>query len=462
MAYDIFHNYGFDKKVKRKSLKEDFNIDDEIVTDYTFKASKSIPDSDGFMTDYTWYECADGTHVFVFGDNNIYSPEDGYFDQVCDSESEAREWFDSYEGFIDDEDDYFFDECANSKEEFFDKGFNKAYGIDVDDEQSLVARGDIVLTEDFDNLPSWFTNFLNNHREGSSVKRLLSTSGVDLKSASYIKGQLPKNSHDPQLRDKSRIAIFQLDDKGHNRVYVRGFNNPMVYSPITGEPKYVNQLPMRDILSITTEYGYIDLNDSRNTNTELRKERALLKKDAPPARGKGQYKQWRDIYDNSFPFKVIGKDFKWVTARGQDKSGYPLNPDKYVKMLDTVGLDDYGVRLDSYYKRIEALRNRIIPLMTKFDIDNSDRFATGVFSNNIYSDIGDALSKLGRAIDTYQRLKKECSRILNKESLSTEDKNDSIAQTFREIGGNLRYYLKQVTDSVKKLENTQEIPDSEE
>lgn len=70
-------------------------------TDFTFVASKSVEDSDGFMTDYTWYKASDGTNVFVFGDNDVYKPEDGYFDHICEDEQEAREWFDSYNGFLD-------------------------------------------------------------------------------------------------------------------------------------------------------------------------------------------------------------------------------------------------------------------------------------------------------------------------------------------------------------------------
>lgn len=86
-------------------FKDDYIIsnDDDVITDFTFKATKSVPDSDGFNTDYTWYECADGTHVFVFGDNDIYKPQDGYFDHTCDTEEEAQEWFNSYNGFTDDE-----------------------------------------------------------------------------------------------------------------------------------------------------------------------------------------------------------------------------------------------------------------------------------------------------------------------------------------------------------------------
>jgi hypothetical protein len=75
-------------------------------------ASKQVPDSDGFLTDYTMYKNINtGEYVFVFGDKDIYRPEDGYFDWECETEEEAKEWFDNYVGFDDD----LIDECWSSK-----------------------------------------------------------------------------------------------------------------------------------------------------------------------------------------------------------------------------------------------------------------------------------------------------------------------------------------------------------
>lgn len=112
-SYDIevTRYSGGDYEVHPDNISEVIEADtdvyenDDIISDYKFVASKSVPDSDGFMTDYTWYRCADGTHVFVFGDNDIYRPEDGYFDYVCDSMREAQEWFNSYNGVDEDEAD---------------------------------------------------------------------------------------------------------------------------------------------------------------------------------------------------------------------------------------------------------------------------------------------------------------------------------------------------------------------
>lgn len=71
---------------------------------WTLIDTKSVKDSDGFWTDYTlWYNEDEDLWVCVFGDRDLYTPEDGYYDAEFDSEEEAREWFDDYEGFDDDD-----------------------------------------------------------------------------------------------------------------------------------------------------------------------------------------------------------------------------------------------------------------------------------------------------------------------------------------------------------------------
>lgn len=77
-------------KVKKEPLKESTD------SEWTFIKSKEVEDSDGFLTDYTWYENSDGTQVMVFGDNDIYKPEDGYFDITFTDRKQAEDWFNSY------------------------------------------------------------------------------------------------------------------------------------------------------------------------------------------------------------------------------------------------------------------------------------------------------------------------------------------------------------------------------
>lgn len=87
---------------------DDYSEEDELVQDgrYVYKDHKSVLDN-GFITDYTmYYDTLEDKYVFVFGDRDLYSPYDENFDWECDTEEEAYEWFDSYEG-TDSDDDYF-------------------------------------------------------------------------------------------------------------------------------------------------------------------------------------------------------------------------------------------------------------------------------------------------------------------------------------------------------------------
>lgn len=48
------------------------------------------------------YDILNDRWVTVFGDHEIYTPEDGYFDNEFDNEEEAYEFFNDYEGIYDD------------------------------------------------------------------------------------------------------------------------------------------------------------------------------------------------------------------------------------------------------------------------------------------------------------------------------------------------------------------------
>lgn len=91
------------------------DLEGPVGSSFTEIASKQVLDSDGFMTDYTMYRDTEtGEYVFVFGDKDAYTPDQGDFDWSCDTEEEAWDWFNDYTGFEseyeDDEYDYEDDE----------------------------------------------------------------------------------------------------------------------------------------------------------------------------------------------------------------------------------------------------------------------------------------------------------------------------------------------------------------
>lgn len=82
---------------------DDWKDDNYVDSEWTELESKSVQDSDGFMTDYTLYRNdATGEYACMFGDKEVYRPGEGYFDWEGDSEDEAYEWFESYEGLYED------------------------------------------------------------------------------------------------------------------------------------------------------------------------------------------------------------------------------------------------------------------------------------------------------------------------------------------------------------------------
>lgn len=104
MKYDVvIGNLVYNLRQGLEELYTDNSILTESASDWRFVDSKEVPDSDGFLTDYTWYEnTKDGRHVFIFGDNDIYdNMEDNDIDREEDSYRAAQSWFDAYTGVDD-------------------------------------------------------------------------------------------------------------------------------------------------------------------------------------------------------------------------------------------------------------------------------------------------------------------------------------------------------------------------
>lgn len=75
-------------------------------SDFEQMAHKMVMDSDGFMTDYTLYsaenENGGAFYVCIFGDKELYTPDEDEPDFTTESREEAFEWFENYNGFDED------------------------------------------------------------------------------------------------------------------------------------------------------------------------------------------------------------------------------------------------------------------------------------------------------------------------------------------------------------------------
>ena len=106
MKYDVvIGDLVYNLRQELEQLYTDNSIFTESASEWRYVDSKIVPDSDGFLTDYTWYEnTEDGRHIFIFGDNDLYDADPNYADWEADSYLEAKSWFDNYHGFDDEED----------------------------------------------------------------------------------------------------------------------------------------------------------------------------------------------------------------------------------------------------------------------------------------------------------------------------------------------------------------------
>mgnify|MGYP003291276341 CR=1 FL=1 len=229
---------------------------------------------------------------------------------------------------------------------------------------------------------------------------------------------------------------------------------------------YVNDMPMKDILDLAIEFGYIDLNDPTNKMNAKRVERSNLAyslRDVTRDREKGQHAVYHHTYGKKPDGRtdwnnIVSTSISWVTKDGYDKSGYKLDPEKYRKMLDDVGLENYGARLQSYYNKLEATRARIIALMTTLQFDATyDYRNSSSWNQNIFGDVAEATDRLSRAMDYYQRIKRACAEIVeDRKELNSEDSiertNELIKHTFMFDGKNLMDNLTDARDLIKALE----------
>ena len=99
---DVEYEYWTSEEEVEENLNEDYP--DNVGDRYYRIDIKHVKDSDGFLTDYTWwYDAATDQHIFIFGDSEVYTPEDSSPDWETDSEETAREWWDNYVGPYEDD-----------------------------------------------------------------------------------------------------------------------------------------------------------------------------------------------------------------------------------------------------------------------------------------------------------------------------------------------------------------------
>lgn len=122
---------AYDRWMDEADLSIEDNEEDEIESSVDIEEEtedpkwicldiKHVRDSDGMLTDYALYTTKDeDRYICMFGDADVYAPDEMYADAEFDTEDEALEWFENYVGPGDeeDEDDIYSSEETNSDED---------------------------------------------------------------------------------------------------------------------------------------------------------------------------------------------------------------------------------------------------------------------------------------------------------------------------------------------------------
>lgn len=129
---DVEYEYWTSGEEVEENLNEAYP---DTVGDRYYRIDiKHVKDSDGFLTDYTWwYDAATDQHIFIFGDSEVYTPEDTSPDWETDSEDTAQEWWDNYVGPYEDDD---LDEGLFNKLDAIESKVLGRNGVDALDEMS--------------------------------------------------------------------------------------------------------------------------------------------------------------------------------------------------------------------------------------------------------------------------------------------------------------------------------------
>lgn len=129
---DVEYEYWTSEEGVEENLNEDYP---NTIGDRYYRIDiKHVKDSDGFLTDYTWwYDAATDQHIFIFGDSEVYTPEDSSPDWETDSEDTAQEWWDNYVGPYEDDD---LDEGLFNKLDAIESKVLGRNGVDALDEMS--------------------------------------------------------------------------------------------------------------------------------------------------------------------------------------------------------------------------------------------------------------------------------------------------------------------------------------
>ena len=210
--------------------------------------------------------------------------------------------------------------------------------------------------------------------------------GIDLQNTPVIEGPVPEKRTDARCKAPN-IPIWGLSN---GQVYIPGVNDNEIYENMPYGSTYYNYafkyIPTKYLISDSDKFAYIDGSaldpnayfDKRQQRTDVRNELRELDDKDPTV---GAYRAGRD------PAQFSNRN-----RASKDKSGYPINPNRYKAALEAAGGKRIFKELDQRYEGLMEARDDIMAALGYYDpIEDTD----------MYEKLNDLLGYLRRAVSYY-------------------------------------------------------------
>jgi len=299
------------------------------------------------------------------------------------------------------------------------------------------------LKEDYDpSIPEWVKKTITRY----GGKRDLNFSNIAWDKAKYVPDEIPTSNRDPRLKDNNRLNFFKFKN-GNSDVFYNGkFFKDVTVGYDRNHFKTTFNAPWKTIISNLDDFGYIDIYD--NSANKIKADRSVAKTmstldpNSSHYRGKGQHLEKQYDWDKH----EYLDGYEWVMTKGQDKSGYILDPTRLQRKLDNIGFTEAASRLESFYNKLEQIRLQLVDLLSNLDVKNLTLAKNSDYRTNA-NIIEAIMNDYGNAVNYFKNLKDEVERVTNEYGGKTSDFAKQSADYY--INSIFKRYAKPFRDAIK-------------
>lgn len=270
-------------------------------------------------------------------------------------------------------------------------------------QKSVTSTNEALLKEDFDpSMPSWLARAIKMKNTNSMGHKDYSYN-IPFDTMKWTVEQFPEKGKLGDIGNGEYIALL-IDASGdeHKGDYIVYFpaayigNNETIY--INGRNRRIDSMSLKSLAPYVKEYAHaIDTSDSVKNVKQIQMDRANAK---------------------SGSIDRIDKEdrYRYAYATKFDKSGYIVDPNKYVKLLAQIHQQDYANRLEDLYVVLTDVKNKIKDFISADDFlpdakDDASAYTVYSKSKSRYFDqinksYNDAISNYKHALGELDNISK--------------------------------------------------------